>query len=330
MTKTKLDFIQLLRAVAAIAVVLYHAAIATPKYSPFPARSLEFFSFGAYGVDLFFVISGFVIFYTTNNISASQFVRRRIERIVPIYWLYTVLALLITLELGAGAGFSWQKFFLSISFISFFLGDAPLMYVGWTLEYEMLFYSFVAVSLFIWRRPWPSVCTLISGLIVLGALTSPDSAWGKFISASMMLEFLMGILVGQALIGKRIGVVEACSVTIAALTVLLADESHRALIVGIPATVLLIIAVKASSYRLPKWVLEVGDASYSIYLVQVFTISACSKGFQRLLPSLDPDLCIVVTTLITIIVGMASYSFVEVKLRSILRTWPSIGQNVTV
>jgi len=327
MTKAKLDFIQLLRAVAAIAVVLYHAAIVTPKYSPFPARSLNVLSLGAYGVDLFFVISGFVIFYTTNNISVSQFVRKRIERIVPIYWLYTVFTLLITLELGGGAEFSWKKFLLSISFISFLLGDAPLMYVGWTLEYEMFFYACVAASMFIWRRTWPPVCTLISGLIVLGALTSPVSAWGKFISASMMLEFLMGILIGQALIWKRIGKVEACSVTAAALAVLFADESHRALIVGIPAAALLIAAVKASSYRLPKWVVEVGDASYSIYLIQVFTISACSKGFQRLLPSLDPDLCIVITTFITLIAGMASYSFIELRLRNILRIRPPIGQN---
>src|SRR6185437_14170487 len=134
-----LDNIQALRAIAALLVVFVHLAV--------PVAALGVAPFGAGGVDLFFVISGFIMVYTTvgRPISGAEFLGRRIVRIVPLYWLLTLAVFGIALIAPTLLQFttaSWGQLLKSLFFIPFAKanGDVqPVLFLGWTLNYEMFF-----------------------------------------------------------------------------------------------------------------------------------------------------------------------------------------------
>ncbi|HEY4074256.1 MAG TPA: acyltransferase [Herbaspirillum sp.] len=318
--KQKLNYIQLLRAIGAIAVVLFHAAGATTKYSLSPARSIDFLRFGANGVDLFFVISGFVIYYTNIDESAGNFMRKRLERIVPIYWVFTLSAIpAVIITAAAGTSFPWSKFVMSLGFVSFLRNDTPFLYVGWSLEYEMYFYLCVALSMALIRTRWALVCAALSGAIVLGTVIGSGEAIARFCSDPIILEFLIGILIGQAYRNKRIGWIEAASVFAAAAAIFFFGSNLKTFHAGLPAAILVIGAAWAGTRYLPKWIVMLGDASYSIYLAQVFTISMCGKLLQLLFPALNPDVFVLIATLITIFAGAMAYQFVELPMLKRLR-----------
>lgn len=320
MRRTRLDFVQLLRAIAAIGVVMFHAAAATIAHFPVPAKSTGVLQIGGYGIDLFFVISGFVIYYTSNSASAGEFVRKRLERIVPIYWIFTLLVAALMFFVAANQGeFTWRKLGMSLAFVSFYSGDNPIVYVGWTLEYEMLFYFTVALSMLLVRRPWALTCAALSAAVALGALVSFSSPALRFFTAPAMLEFLVGIIIGQATMDRQVGKVEAVSIVCAALA-LFFGRHLRPLYAGIPAAMLVLAAVLAERHRLPKWILKIGDASYSIYLIQVLSIPLCTKLVRVKAPWLDPDVFVVFASVATVLGGVAAYTWVECGVRDWLRS----------
>lgn len=122
--------LQLLRALAAIAVVVFHFGL-------MPPTSLQFTA-GAAGVDLFFVLSGFIIAYSSSR-DARHFLARRLIRIIPAYWIATILAALFTLQAMA-----WHDASAWLIQSLFYLpgpqGRPALIFVAWTLVYELAFY----------------------------------------------------------------------------------------------------------------------------------------------------------------------------------------------
>src|SRR4051794_25907317 len=99
--------IQILRLVAAAAVVAFHALGVAPDGFKLPEGAISFvLSYGGRGVDLFFVISGFIIFYATQraNLTPAEFLRRRVERIVPLYFLVTLAVTILAVTLPATFG----------------------------------------------------------------------------------------------------------------------------------------------------------------------------------------------------------------------------------
>ena len=140
--------IQILRAVAAIAVVVSHAAQNLDRFAIAPNTS-HFFVSGAAGVDLFFVISGFVMVYASEPLFGSAsgavtFLYHRIVRIVPLYWLATTFYVIVAVLLpGLGTAYPIRTVAASFLFIPTLLPDGgihPVVLQGWTLNYEMLFY----------------------------------------------------------------------------------------------------------------------------------------------------------------------------------------------
>lgn len=145
--------VQMLRALAAINVVIFHSLFSANKYN-MPVTLFAFLKdWGASGVDLFFVISGFIMFYIQyhKNRTCLSFFKDRLLRIAPLYWLLTCflgLLLLISPFLFREMTFSFKWLLSSILFSSnTLMGSLPLLYVGWTLEYEMLFYLLFSISL---------------------------------------------------------------------------------------------------------------------------------------------------------------------------------------
>src|SRR5947209_399404 len=175
--------IQILRFFAALAVVAFHALGLAPKGFEAPDSLLSLaLSYGGRGVDLFFVISGFIIFYTTRDatLMPAGFLRRRIERIVPLYFFviftFTVLALTLPAMFGTPGWYTPRHIVKSLGFISFTDGEPPVIAVGWSLEYEMYFYLTVALLMALTRDVWTKLVLMFSALAMLGQLPAVSAA----------------------------------------------------------------------------------------------------------------------------------------------------------
>ena len=275
--------IQYLRAVAAALIVFQHA-MGIPAFIYYTAH------FGTVGVDLFFMISGFIMWTTTREQGRGPgaFWLARIIRIVPLYWLFTaayVLAALVTPESFFKLKLDPAHIIKSFLFIPAThpnLGlPAPVFTLGWTLNYEAFFYLFFGLCLLIadLRVRFIVIAAIFGVLMILGTWLQPTGPILSSYLDPVMLEFLSGIVLAilapylarcGAVLGALlfaggviwIGVVYAYDMALPRLI------SH-----AIPS----IMAV-AGALMLEPWArahpsrigLLLGDASYSIYLIHPF------------------------------------------------------------
>jgi exopolysaccharide production protein ExoZ len=197
--------IQYLRGIAALMVVYHHADFQLLKASG--EAQLPLSSLGAAGVDIFFVISGFIMWVTTQNaaVTPTQFLYRRIVRIVPLYWAITLLVLTLTFvapQLLSSTSFDPDHAIFSLLFIPAahpVLSDhiLPFFIQGWTLNYEMFFYLIFALA--IWKAGQyrlAAIACVLTGLSIAGLLVRTENAQATFYTSTIMLEFVFGIIVG--------------------------------------------------------------------------------------------------------------------------------------
>lgn len=288
----RLENLHVLRAVAAISVVLVHLESVLVRIGLPPA--------GNGGVDIFFVISGFIMVYicTTPSVSPGSFMKNRITRIVPLYWAVTFFvffAAAATKNVFRNTTAGPLQLLMSLFFIPFQKAAVgapqPIVFVGWTLNYEMFFYCLFAFGLALPNRRLAiaGVAVAMVILVVLGATFTPSATIPAFYTNPMILEFVCGMLIGLAfphlqkhapaiLIGPTVA---ATLVALGMLLHPLNPAGEHVLVYGVPATVLVL-----SSVLLDIWKVQVrsaagrmlGDASYSIYLTHAFI----AIGFQRL------------------------------------------------
>ena len=268
----KLRSIQVLRAVAACAVLVSHID-----------ELGDGAAYGAAGVDLFFVISGFIMANLASERTAGQFARERFSRIYPLWWL-AALPWLILVPKG-------PFYVLSTLTLWPVYGGAhyvPVLKVGWTLCLELLFYMGVAVAI----ATRPVVALAAYALLLLGALTT-SMALLHFVGSPMGLEFLMGVAVARLPRRKIFGLLILLGVALVPLapTVLGDLESslrphwalNRALAWGCPSALIVWGALSLESLfesRLFQPGVSIGDASYSIYLFHPLV----SYGFDLIWP----------------------------------------------
>jgi exopolysaccharide production protein ExoZ len=320
-----LVYIQVLRFFAAVAVVAFHALGVAPDGFKVPDSAISFaLSYGGRGVDLFFVISGFIIFYATDRagLTPAEFLRRRVERIVPLYFVaifaVTVLAMTLPATFGAPGWYTPLHILKSLAFIAFTDGEMPVVYVGWSLEYEMYFYLAVALLMALTRDAWRNIVMMFSALAIAGRIPGVDAALGNyaFFVDPMIVEFVLGVIVGSVFVNGRVSwpmpVAAACGIA----AVLVTDPAHRVIVSGIPLACLVAAAAFVSRKRMvPSWperaLARLGDASYSIYLAQVQTVSLASTSIASLIPAIPPLLLVVVTTGIVVALGLLFNILVE-------------------
>jgi exopolysaccharide production protein ExoZ len=312
----KFELIQCLRAIAAIQVVAFHAVGATAQYSAYPSKYIGLFNrYGVIGVDLFFVISGFVIYYTSHGLSSGEFASKRLKRLVPIYWIFTLLVAAITaVGLTNGGTASPGMLLASLGFMSFALGEYPLIYVGWTLEFEMYFYAAVTLGLIFLRNPWPAVVGFLCIMIAAGNVLAPVHPVAVFVTKPIMLEFVAGVLIGQAF-RASLGKTEFAFFAVAGTIVWVGGAPLLPLMA---CSLLVCMAVWFNSTA-PNWAKLLGDASYSIYLVQVLTIPIVAKALKAIWPNHSPEILVVVAVSGTIIVGILTFRFIEKPVAKLLR-----------
>lgn len=289
--------VQVLRAVAALMVVAFHAASNLSGDGVGRGfASLPRLEWGNAGVDLFFVVSGFVMVWTTRNRWSQPhawrfFLQKRAARILPLYWLLTTakIAFVVTLPtLFRGTHLQPWNTVASYLLIPSFDAEGrvnPVITAGWTLCFEMAFYYLFAASLALGQRPIVLATPLLAALGMLGALHSP--AWGAIASLvdPLLLEFLAGMWIaelarrGQAR-GRPAALLALLAAGVAAWLasgLLAPAEAHawRVLVWGGPAALVLYAVVALEPHanlRRVRPLLLIGDASYSIYLTHVLVL----------------------------------------------------------
>ena len=295
--RQRLASVQILRGIAAMLVVVVHAGQRQDKLGN-PANLLSTFSYiGSIGVDLFFIISGFVMALTMQRYAggegAARFLVQRFQRVAPPFYIWSLVLL---------AGFALQgrsidpiKVLNSLTISPVFdwgTYDAPLLFVGWTLAFEATFYALVAVIIFLRLPPWSLIPIIIVFALVPFVDTSEPVAL-RFFFNSIMLEFAMGVLAYVAWSKKwlrRRVVIGGAVLGLATVALLLPDRASglyrtatifdnsfsamRALVWGVPCLLIFNAALEWEPRKglASRVLMLVGDASYSIYLTHQFIL----------------------------------------------------------
>lgn len=319
--------IQYLRALAALSVVVFHTS----------DRVHARFTIGAAGVDVFFVISGFIMWMisASNDAPPHRFMANRLRRIVPLYWTATIalasLAALAPTHLPSVKP-SLDHALLSLFFIPHDNADGriwPLVVPGWTLNYEMFFYAiFALVLLFSPRRRLILLSTVMVALVLIGKVWAFRSPIAATWTGQISLEFLAGAWLGWAWRAKLLpGRAAGVGLAAAGLAGFLADwalrlngENYRLVTWGVPALLLVagLVSVDADG-GLPRFSLlkRLGDASYSIYLLPSLLIGV----FMYVMRPLPPAVSVVLCVLTVAALGILSHRLLERPIDRMLRGW---------
>lgn len=326
--------VQCLRAVAALLVVAYHAVDQWTTHVP-GFQPGDYWPNGSAGVDIFFVISGLVMTISTQRNAgrpnpAWTFARDRLIRIVPLYWLVTTAKIVAVLALPSMVGRTTLDPFYTIgSYLLLPVHDAtgvirPILPVGWTLTYEMLFYILVTAALLI-RVPLGRICIPVLLVFAGFAFIAPADGFANTIA----IEFLFGIAIGNAIprlqaLPPAIGMIVGPLALAVLVCVPVVDGLVRPLTWGVPAAFIVaaVVATEATIRRhLPRWLLAAGNASYATYLTHgfvipvVFVLCARSIAFDWV----GLGAMIIVSLVISAIVGQVTHIVIEQPLMLRLR-----------
>lgn len=280
--------LEALRGIAALMIVLIHCEkIIAFTGIPFTVRDPLFA-----GIDIFFVISGFIMVYITGQrpTGAYAFFLARVARIVPVYWLFTaVLATLLAASAAMrGAAFPVADLIRSLFFIPYgTVGPnfPPILYVGWTLNFEMYFYLMFSIALMLARTRrgllgW--LALLLSAPVIAAALLPAENLPLAFYGRWIVLEFLAGAILGAGF-RRLAGIPPLLAVTAIILGIfwIFADPLAGRVAVEngryFPAAVVIVagvIALELSGYGIRhKSALFMGGISYALYVSHILVIS---------------------------------------------------------
>ncbi|WP_422048948.1 acyltransferase family protein [Shimia sp.] len=330
--------VQVLRAVAATMVVLHHLRTPLLPYAPW----IKDIHVGAAGVDIFFVISGFIITLTTAQRTATpaQFFGQRATRIVPLYWLFLLLiAGMVAIGLRpvglTDTDATLANLFKSMAFIPFERSNGalmPILGVGWTLNFEAFFYLLFGTALFLpSRHRLMAITTCLLLLPLAGLLLQPSGAVARFFTNSILLEFLAGCwLAHWYLKAGPIGGRRSTGwllITAGGLGLALPEIFDwgpdfqqlmplRFLVFGLPAFCIVAGALylerASQSLKSPFWQQQ-GAASYALYLSHTIVLQIGEKGLAalKLDALLGPISTAAVLFVAAIAAGTATHLWIE-------------------
>ena len=329
--------LQYVRAIAALMVVYFHAVL--QHYNVDPQSTLGDYLFGKSGVDLFFVLSGFVMWITTAGrpIGTLDFYGRRVRRIVPLYWLATLGAAAIALAVPTilkSTTFDLPHVLASLFFLPWINPAdpdgtmiAPVIVPGWTLNFEMYFYLIFGALLVL--RENLRLYALVAVLFAVFAVCrlAPGTTAASFYGDSVVFEFAAGVIIGKLYLdGRRLapglawGLAAVCLVAMIYADHLELDSVPRIIPIGIPAALIVYacVSVDFSRWREIGWLRYLGDASYSIYITHIFVLAA-ARVVWRLIPfeALKSDVLFLISAILaSIAFGVLVHHFFEAKVEA--------------
>jgi peptidoglycan/LPS O-acetylase OafA/YrhL len=291
--------LHLLRVIAALGVVYFHTTSTSGlKLS---------WDVGSRGVDIFFVISGFIIAFI-GSAKQKQFFRRRLIRVVPFYWAATLVVFAVVTvkpEVFHTATNSVKHLFYSLAFLPHPdpHGELePTLTLGWSLNYEMFFYVVFALSLLVAHKRAPIVSVLVIVAVVVALyLSGNKSVAAQFYGRPIVLEFCYGIIafyLFRAITAHKDAL--AGNIALKGLLLVLAigslvfiavgehywgDVVPRQWIAGIPSFVLVLSALLLEKlfglFSSNKTIFELGEASYIIYLIHPYIVFTVLRVFAK-------------------------------------------------
>jgi len=333
MSTARLPGLQVLRALAALMVLVGHVLAEAEHYFalPLPGDAIPW----TRGVDIFFVISGFVITLSAQRFASqpAAFLWRRLLRVVPLYWLFTTLMVAALILIPGGAkdtSFDPLQILSSYGFFPFERADgriAPVLSLGWTLNYEVFFYALAALCLCM-PRPLRALTALLIGVATLDVVVEFSSPQPSFWTNPIILEFLFGI--GLARLWQRgwhkphLGLATGGVILgIALLIALHPTPLPRFLAAGVPAALIVASGTLLCPMRTLPGMLW-GDASYALYLSHRFALRAATLLLLPLLPAtLWGALAYVVTVCgLALAVGLLTHLWIEKPMLRALGSTP--------
>ena len=324
----QIHVLQALRAWAAFAVLVFHVLDKSQTLFGSIPPWLAFMNVvGPMGVDIFFVISGFIMMMTTaslapNRASLRHFLWRRITRVVPMYWLVTTCVLLLVLVVPSvfrELQFDLKQVIASYLFVPVTnaMGhQSPLLGVGWTLNFEMYFYVIFAVALLL-RARLAAIALFFGASVVLGWWLAPTLPMLQLMTSPLLLEFVAGA--AAAVLLKRyphlpawLGLVGLgwLVVSMQQLVTQTLLPLHYGLSIGLRMAVLASLE-RAGKLQVPRWLVALGDSSYALYLTHVFALAVVARLWVRFVGSEQVVAFCVIAPLVILPAGHAVYCLIE-------------------
>jgi peptidoglycan/LPS O-acetylase OafA/YrhL len=287
---------------------------------------------GTAGVDVFFVVSGFVMVISSQGLLGQldgwrEFVRRRVVRIVPLYWIATTLKIAMLMAVPAVALHAQlDPVHVIGSYLFLPVREAegmvrPLVSVGWTLTFEMFFYAWFAFAMMLRLPPLKllaPVFLVFAGVGLFIGDTHSLPAAVSFYLNPMVLEFVAGMwLAERRLRGATLGKgVSLLLVVLGFASILIWDSESRVgrlLFVEVPAMMIVAGVVFLEPVlrdRIPKALISLGDASYSLYLFHTFSVPAIGIVMRKL-GWLSPLAATVISSVVSIAICWVIHRWIE-------------------
>jgi exopolysaccharide production protein ExoZ len=331
-----LNSLKLLRFVATILVVYNHIL--------YTFIGMPFIFYGAYSVDAFFVLSGFMMaMVIDHNRNLKEFVIGRLTRIIPLYWLTTLIIFSIAFikpELLKTSTANFEFLFKSLFFIPFFKFETnitPYYVITWTLYIEMYFYIFVGLALVFTARYFPKMnvslmIALIGGTVYGIAHLLPETyAMVVMLKHAGFIQSLMGLLAYEII--KNFTYDDSAirkyykwiiAILIGLMSYFEAKYfEHRLFLLGIPCviTIILLIRLEDDINKLPQWfnkpMIIISDASYAVYLCHIFAFYTLNfilpKGFFH------PFAWLMINLVVSLIAGVVVHHLLDLPMTKLLR-----------
>jgi exopolysaccharide production protein ExoZ len=345
-SRSKFESLEMMRALAALAVVFFHTQIIfAGRTGIVPFGGI--FGAGSRGVDLFFVLSGFIIAYIhADDLGrpgrVGHYFYSRFVRIYPAVWITTLMALAVYL-VGFGGpdkASKLQPWSIAASFLLLPQSGDALVNVTWSLKFEIFFYLLFAVAIF--RRSIGLWLILLWQAAVLGVyLSGPqlEWSWASFYVRPIVLEFGLGLISAWVVINRarfpalqKPGVVFAM-LALGATVFIVADlvQAYRpAVLEGLPdflvygvSAAMIVVSLAIIDiqrrYTVPRVLVMLGGASYSIYLVHFSTISLLATFITKGSRLPINDAVFVAVALVGIFFGLAFHRWIDRPLHRFLR-----------
>ncbi|MBT2689228.1 acyltransferase [Bacillus sp. ISL-47] len=337
----KFSLIQVFRGIAALLVLIHHGAYTGEEYLNYEYLN-GIFKVGWIGVDFFFILSGFIIYYVHSKdigikTKMKTFILKRFIRVYPIYGIMTTFLLfLFFIVPNWGVGYETSIDVIIKSFLLFPQEHAPIISVGWTLEHEIFFY--IMFSLLIFLKPKYSV--VIASMWIIGIVSNSvgiinleKKIFLNFVFSNYNLEFIFGCIVGYIFLNYKVKYNKSLILMgiigfISGWYFVYQDDLIRyttlaILVFGISFSLIVLATVnveKSNKIKVPKFLLVLGDASYSIYLTHFYILLLLFKVLSKL-ESINPFndfITITCTFIIAIILGVMFHIVIEKPLINFL------------